>query len=218
MAVDMQNLQLLAGDKVKKKIIAILIILISVALIGTGFFLLLSNKQSPNEVNYVENTKSLQNSQIKLDISIDEETSVNATFDIHANTQDVALTLTRQGMPLTSYYLLNYETGEVMQQNIANANPQVFDTSLNVTNIFEIIKVDTWNDENATFELETNLLATKLIAVNNLIQMFPSFFDFDNQTKIVATVTTSNEQISTIDFDINQMHFHFEIMDSNVES
>lgn len=218
MAVDMQNLQLLAGDKVKKKIIAILIILISVALIGTGFFLLLSNKQSPNEVNYVENTKSLQNSQIKLDISIDEETSVNATFDIHANTQDVALTLTRQGMPLTSYYLLNYETGEVMQQNIANANPQVFDTSLNVTNIFEIIKVDTWNDENGTFELETNLLATKLIAVNNLIQMFPSFFDFDNQTKIVATVTTSNEQISTIDFDINQMHFHFEIMDSNVES
>lgn len=218
MAVDMQNLQLLAGDKVKKKIITILIILISVALIGTGFFLLLSNKQSPNEVNYVENTKSLQNSQIKLDISIDEETSVNATFDIHANTQDVALTLTRQGMPLTSYYLLNYETGEVMQQNIANANPQVFDTSLNVTNIFEIIKVDTWNDENGTFELETNLLATKLIAVNNLIQMFPSFFDFDNQTKIVATVTTSNEQISTIDFDINQMHFHFEIMDSNVES
>lgn len=218
MAVDMQNLQLLAGDKVKKKIITILIILISVALIGTGLFLLLSNKQSPNEVNYVENTKSLQNSQIKLDISIDEETSVNATFDIHANTQDVALTLTRQGMPLTSYYLLNYETGEVMQQNIANANPQVFDTSLNVTNIFEIIKVDTWNDENATFELETNLLATKLIAVNNLIQMFPSFFDFDNQTKIVATVTTSNEQISTIDFDINQMHFHFEIMDSNVES
>ncbi len=218
MAVDMQNLQLLAGDKVKKKIITILIILISVALIGTGFFLLLSNKQSPNEVNYVENTKSLQNYQIKLDISIDEETSVNATFDIHANTQDVALTLTRQGMPLTSYYLLNYETGEVMQQNIANANPQVFDTSLNVTNIFEIIKVDTWNDENGTFELETNLLATKLIAVNNLIQMFPSFFDFDNQTKIVATVTTSNEQISTIDFDINQMHFHFEIMDSNVES
>lgn len=218
MAVDMQNLQLLAGDKVKKKIIAILIILISVALIGTGLFLLLSNKQSPNEVNYVENTKSLQNYQIKLDISIDEETSVNATFDIHANTQDVALTLTRQGMPLTSYYLLNYETGEVMQQNIANANPQVFDTSLNVTNIFEIIKVDTWNDENDTFELETNLLATKLIAVNNLIQMFPSFFDFDNQTKIVATVTTSNEQISTIDFDINQMHFHFEIMDSNVES
>lgn len=218
MAVDMQNLQLLAGDKVKKKIIAILIILISVALIGTGFFLLLSNKQSPNEVNYVENTKSLQNYQVKLDISIDEETSVNATFDIHANTQDVALTLTRQGMPLTSYYLLNYETGEVMQQNIANANPQVFDTSLNVTNIFEIIKVDTWNDENGTFELETNLLATKLIAVNNLIQMFPSFFDFDNQTKIVATVTTSNEQISTIDFDINQMHFHFEIMDSNVES
>lgn len=218
MAVDMQNLQLLAGDKVKKKIIAILIILISVALIGTGLFLLLSNKQSPNEVNYVENTKSLQNYQIKLDISIDEETSVNATFDIHANTQDVALTLTRQGMPLTSYYLLNYETGEVMQQNIANANPQVFDTSLNVTNIFEIIKVDTWNDENGTFELETNLLATKLIAVNNLIQMFPSFFDFDNQTKIVATVTTSNEQISTIDFDINQMHFHFEIMDSNVES
>lgn len=214
----MQNLQLLAGDKVKKKIITILIILISVALIGTGFFLLLSNKQSPNEVNYVENTKSLQNYQIKLDISIDEETSVNATFDIHANTQDVALTLTRQGMPLTSYYLLNYETGEVMQQNIANANPQVFDTSLNVTNIFEIIKVDTWNDENGTFELETNLLATKLIAVNNLIQMFPSFFDFDNQTKIVATVTTSNEQISTIDFDINQMHFHFEIMDSNVES
>lgn len=218
MAVDMQNLQLLAGDKVKKKIITILIILISVALIGTGFFLLLSNKQSPNEVNYVENTKSLQNYQIKLDISIDEETSVNATFDIHANTQDVALTLTRQGMPLTSYYLLNYETGEVMQQNIANAKPQVFDTSLNVTNIFEIIKVDTWNDENGTFELETNLLATKLIAVNNLIQMFPSFFDFDNQTKIVATVTTSNEQISTIDFDINQMHFHFEIMDSNVES
>ena len=218
MAVDMQNLQLLAGDKVKKKIITILIILISVALIGTGFFLLLSNKQSPNEVNYVENTKSLQNYQIKLDISIDEETSVNATFDIHANTQDVALTLTRQGMPLTSYYLLNYETGEVMQQNIANANPQVFDTSLNVTNIFEIIKVDTWNDENGTFELETNLLATKLIAVNNLIQMLPSFFDFDNQTKIVATVTTSNEQISTIDFDINQMHFHFEIMDSNVES
>ena len=218
MAVDMQNLQLLAGDKVKKKIITILIILISVALIGTGFFLLLSNKQSPNEVNYVENTKSLQNYQIKLDISIDEETSVNATFDIHANTQDVALTLTRQGMPLTSYYLLNYETGEVMQQNIANANPQVFDTSLNVTNIFEIIKVDTWNDENGTFELETNLLATKLIAVNNLIQMFPSFFDFDNQTKIVATVTTSNEQISTINFDINQMHFHFEIMDSNVES
>ena len=218
MAVDMQNLQLLAGDKVKKKIITILIILISVALIGTGFFLLLSNKQSPNEVNYVENTKSLQNYQIKLDISIDEETSVNATFDIHANTQDVALTLTRQGMPLTSYYLLNYETGEVMQQNISNANPQVFDTSLNVTNIFEIIKVDTWNDENGTFELETNLLATKLIAVNNLIQMFPSFFDFDNQTKIVATVTTSNEQISTIDFDINQMHFHFEIMDSNVES
>lgn len=214
----MQNLQLLAGDKVKKKIITILIILISVALIGTGFFLLLSNKQSPNEVNYVENTKSLQNYQIKLDISIDEETSVNATFDIHANTQDVALTLTRQGMPLTSYYLLNYETGEVMQQNIANANPQVFDTSLNVTNIFEIIKVDTWNDENGTFELETNLLATKLIAVNNLIQMFPSFFDFDNQTKIVATVTTSNEQISTINFDINQMHFHFEIMDSNVES
>lgn len=218
MAVDMQNLQLLAGDKVKKKIITILIILISVALIGTGLFLLLSNKQSPNEVNYVENTKSLQNYQIKLDISIDEETSVNATFDIHANTQDVALTLTRQGMPLTSFYLLNYETGEVMQQNIANANPQVFDTSLNVTNIFEIIKVDTWNDENGTFELETNLLATKLIAVNNLIQMFPSFFDFDNQTKIVATVTTSNEQISTIDFDINQMHFHFEIMDSNVES
>lgn len=218
MAVDMQNLQLLAGDKVKKKIITILIMLISVALIGTGLFLLLSNKQSPNEVNYVENTKSLQNYQIKLDISIDEETPVNATFDIHANTQDVALTLTRQGMPLTSYYLLNYETGEVMQQNIANANPQVFDTSLNVTNIFEIIKVDTWNDENGTFELETNLLATKLIAVNNLIQMFPSFFDFDNQTKIVATVTTSNEQISTIDFDINQMHFHFEIMDSNVES
>ena len=218
MAVDMQNLQLLAGDKVKKKIITILIMLISVALIGTGLFLLLSNKQSPNEVNYVENTKSLQNYQIKLDISIDEETSVNATFDIHANTQDVALTLTRQGMPLTSYHLLNYETGEVMQQNIANANPQVFDTSLNVTNIFEIIKVDTWNDENGTFELETNLLATKLIAVNNLIQMFPSFFDFDNQTKIVATVTTSNEQISTIDFDINQMHFHFEIMDSNVES
>lgn len=214
----MQNLQLLAGDKVKKKIITILIILISVALIGTGIFLLLSNKQSPNEVNYVENTKSLQNSQIKLDISIDEETSVGATFDIHANTQDVALTLTRQGMPLTSYYLLNYETGEVTQQNIANANPQVFDTSLNVTDIFEIIKADTWNDENATFELETNLLATKLIAVNNLIQMFPSFFDFDNQTKMIAAVTTSNEQISTIDFDINQMHFHFEIMDSAVES
>lgn len=214
----MQNLQLLAGDKVKKKIITILIMLMSVALIGTGIFLLLSNKKSSNEINYVENTKLLQNYQIKLDISIDEETSVNATFDIHANTQDVALTLTRQGMPLTSYYLLNYETGEVMQQNIANANPQVFDTSLNVTDIFEIIKVDTWNDENATFELETNLLATKLIAVNNLIQMFPSFFDFNNQTKIVATVTTSNEQISTIDFDINQMHFHFEIMDSNVES
>ena len=214
----MQNLQLLAGDKVKKKIITILIILISVALIGTGIFLLLSNKKSSNEINYVENTKLLQNSQIKLDISIDEETSVGATFDIHANTQDVALTLTRQGMPLTSYYLLNYETGEVTQQNIANANPQVFDTSLNVTDIFEIIKADTWNDENATFELETNLLATKLIAVNNLIQMFPSFFDFDNQTKMIAAVTTSNEQISTIDFDINQMHFHFEIMDSAVES
>lgn len=214
----MQNLQLLAGDKVKKKIITILIMLISVALIGTGIFLLLSNKKSSNEINYVENTKLLQNYQIKLDISIDEETSVGATFDIHANTQDVALTLTRQGMPLTSYYLLNYETGEVTQQNIANANPQVFDTSLNVTDIFEIIKADTWNDENATFELETNLLATKLIAVNNLIQMFPSFFDFDNQTKMIAAVTTSNEQISTIDFDINQMHFHFEIMDSAVES
>lgn len=216
--MDMQNLQLLAGDKVKKKIITILIMLISVALIGTGIFLLLSNKKSSNEINYVENTKLLQNYQIKLDISIDEETSVGATFDIHANTQDVALTLTRQGMPLTSYYLLNYETGEVTQQNIANANPQVFDTSLNVTDIFEIIKADTWNDENATFELETNLLATKLIAVNNLIQMFPSFFDFDNQTKMIAAVTTSNEQISTIDFDINQMHFHFEIMDSAVES
>lgn len=214
----MQNLQLLAGDKVKKKIITILIMLISVALIGTGIFLLLSNKKSSNEINYVENTKLLQNYQIKLDISIDEETSVGATFDIHANTQDVALTLTRQGMPLTSYYLLNYETGEVTQQNIANANPQVFDTSLNVTDIFEIIKADTWNDENATFELETNLLATKLIAVNNLIQMFPSFFDFDNQTKMIAAVTTSNEQISTIDFDINQMHFHFEIMDSAVGS
>ena len=216
--MDMQNLQLLAGDKVKKKIITILIMLISVALIGTGIFLLLSNKKSSNEINYVENTKLLQNYQIKLDISIDEETSVGATFDIHANTQDVALTLTRQGMPLTSYYLLNYETGEVTQQNIANANPQVFDTSLNVTDIFEIIKADTWNDENATFELETNLLATKLIAVNNLIQMFPSFFDFDNQTKMIAAVTTSNEQISTIDFDINQMHFHFEIMDSAVGS
>lgn len=216
--MDMQNLQLLAGDKVKKKIITILIMLISVALIGTGIFLLLSNKKSSNEINYVEKTKLLQNYQIKLDISIDEETSVGATFDIHANTQDVALTLTRQGMPLTSYYLLNYETSKATQQNIANANPQVFDSSLNITDIFEIIKADTWNDENDTYELETNLLTTKLIAVNNLIQMFPSFFDFDNQTKIVATVTISNEQIFTIDFDINQMHFHFEIMDSNVES
>lgn len=214
----MQNLQLLAGDKVKKKIITILIMLISVALIGTGIFLLLSNKKSSNEINYVEKTKLLQNYQIKLDISIDEETSVNATFDIHANTQDVALTLTRQGMPLTSYYLLNYETSEATQQNIANATAQRFDSSLNITDIFEIIKADTWNDENDTYELETNLLTTKLIAVNNLIQMFPSFFDFDNQTKIVATVTTSNEQIFTIDFDINQMHFHFEIMNSNVES
>lgn len=140
----MQNLQLLAGDKVKKKIITILIMLISVALIGTGIFLLLSNKKSSNEINYVENTKLLQNYQIKLDISIDEQTSVGATFDIHSNMQDVALTLTRQGMPLTSYYLLNYETGEVTQQNIANANPQVFDTSLNVTDIFEIIKADTF--------------------------------------------------------------------------
>ena len=116
--MDMQNLQLLAGDKVKKKIITILIMLISVALIGTGIFLLLSNKKSSNEINYVENTKLLQNYQIKLDISIDEETSVNATFDIHANTQDVALTLTRQGMPLTSYYLLNYETGEVIPMEL----------------------------------------------------------------------------------------------------
>lgn len=202
----------------KKKIIIVSgILILTVLLIALGFSILNDSSKS-NGINFVENTKSLQNYQIKLDISIDKETSVGATFDIHANTQDVALTLTRQGMPLTSYYLLNYETSEATQQNITNANPQVFDTSLNVTDIFEIIKVDTWNDENATFELETNLLVTKLIALNNLIQMFPSFFDFDNQTKIVATVTTSNEQISTIDFDINQMHFHFVIMDSNVES
>lgn len=202
----------------KKKIIIVSgILILTVLLIALGFSILNDSSKS-NGINFVENTKSLQNSQIKLDISIDEETSVNATFDIHANTQDVALTLTRQGMPLTSYYLLNYETSEATQQNITNANPQVFDSSLNITDIFEIIKADTWNDENDTYELETNLLVTKLIAVNNLIQMFPSFFDFDNQTKIVATVTTSNEQISTIDFDINQMHFHFEIMDSNVES
>lgn len=202
----------------KKKIIIVSgILILTVLLIALGFSIL-NDSYNSNGISFIENTKSLQNYQIKLDISIDEETSVGATFDIHANTQDVALTLTRQGMPLTSYYLLNYETGEVTQQNIANANPQVFDTSLNVTDIFEIIKADTWNDENATFELETNLLATKLIAVNNLIQMFPSFFDFDNQTKMIAAVTTSNEQISTIDFDINQMHFHFEIMDSNVES
>lgn len=202
----------------KKKIIIVSgILILTVILIALGFSIL-NDSYNSNGISFIENTKSLQNYQIKLDISIDEETSVGATFDIHANTQDVALTLTRQGMPLTSYYLLNYETGEVTQQNIANANPQVFDTSLNVTDIFEIIKADTWNDENTTFELETNLLATKLIAVNNLIQMFPSFFDFDNQTKMIAAVTTSNEQISTIDFDINQMHFHFEIMDSNVES
>lgn len=202
----------------KKKIIIVSgILILTVLLIALGFSILNDSSKS-NGINFVENTKSLQNSQIKLDISIDEETSVNATFDIHANMQDVALTLTRQGMPLTSYYLLNYETSEATQQNITNANPQVFDSSLNITDIFEIIKADTWNDENDTYELETNLLVTKLIAVNNLIQMFPSFFDFDNQTKIVATVTTSNEQISTIDFDINQMHFHFEIMDSNVES
>ena len=202
----------------KKKIIIVSgILILTVILIALGFSIL-NDSYNSNGISFIEYTKSLQNYQIKLDISIDEETSVGATFDIHANTQDVALTLTRQGMPLTSYYLLNYETGEVTQQNIANANPQVFDTSLNVTDIFEIIKADTWNDENTTFELETNLLATKLIAVNNLIQMFPSFFDFDNQTKMIAAVTTSNEQISTIDFDINQMHFHFEIMDSNVES
>ncbi|CDE08011.1 unknown [Bacillus sp. CAG:988] len=202
----------------KKKIIIVSgILILTVLLIALGFSIL-NDSYNSNGISFIENTKLLQNYQIKLDISIDEETSVGATFNIHANTQDVALTLTRQGMPLTSYYLLNYETSKATQQNIANANPQVFDTSLNVTDIFEIIKADTWNDENATFELETNLLATKLIAVNNLIQMFPSFFDFDNQTKIVATVTTSNEQIFTIDFDINQMHFHFEIMDSNVES
>lgn len=202
----------------KKKIIIVSgILILTVLLIALGFSIL-NDSYNSNGISFIENTKSLQNYQIKLDISIDEETSVSATFDIHANTQDVALTLTRQGMPLTSYYLLNYETSKATQQNIANANPQVFDSSLNITDIFEIIKVDTWNDENGTFELETNLLVTKLIAVNNLIQMFPSFFDFDNQTKIVATVTTSNEQISTIDFDINQMHFHFEIMDSNVES
>lgn len=202
----------------KKKIIIVSgILTLTVLLIALGFSIL-NDSYNSNGISFIENTKSLQNYQIKLDISIDEETSVGATFDIHANTQDVALTLTRQGMPLTSYYLLNYETGEVTQQNIANATAQHFDSSLNVTDIFEIIKADTWNDENDTYELETNLLTTKLIAVNNLIQMFPSFFDFDNQTKIVATVTTSNEQIFTIDFDINQMHFHFEIMDSNVES
>lgn len=202
----------------KKKIIIVSgILTLTVLLIALGFSIL-NDSYNSNGISFIENTKSLQNYQIKLDISIDEETSVGATFDIHANTQDVALTLTRQGMPLTSYYLLNYETGEVTQQNIANATAQHFDSSLNITDIFEIIKADTWNDENDTYELETNLLTTKLIAVNNLIQMFPSFFDFDNQTKIVATVTTSNEQIFTIDFDINQMHFHFEIMDSNVES
>lgn len=202
----------------KKKIIIVSgILTLTVLLIALGFSIL-NDSYNSNGISFIENTKSLQNYQIKLDISIDEETSVGATFDIHANTQDVALTLTRQGMPLTSYYLLNYETSKATQQNIANANPQVFDSSLNITDIFEIIKADTWNDENDTYELETNLLTTKLIAVNNLIQMFPSFFDFDNQTKIVATVTTSNEQIFTIDFDINQMHFHFEIMDSNVES
>lgn len=202
----------------KKKIIIVSgILILTVLLIALGFSIL-NDSYNSNGISFIENTKSLQNYQIKLDISIDEETSVGATFDIHANTQDVALTLTRQGMPLTSYYLLNYETSKATQQNIANANPQVFDSSLNITDIFEIIKADTWNDENDTYELETNLLTTKLIAVNNLIQMFPSFFDFDNQTKIVATVTTSNEQIFTIDFDINQMHFHFEIMDSNVES
>lgn len=202
----------------KKKIIIVSgILILTVLLIALGFSIL-NDSYNSNGISFIENTKSLQNYQIKLDISIDEETSVGATFDIHANTQDVALTLTRQGMPLTSYYLLNYETSKATQQNIANATAQHFDSSLNITDIFEIIKADTWNDENDTYELETNLLTTKLIAVNNLIQMFPSFFDFDNQTKIVATVTTSNEQIFTIDFDINQMHFHFEIMDSNVES
>lgn len=202
----------------KKKIIIVSgILTLTVLLIALGFSIL-NDSYNSNGISFIENTKSLQNYQIKLDISIDEETSVGATFDIHANTQDVALTLTRQGMPLTSYYLLNYETSKATQQNIANATAQHFDSSLNITDIFEIIKADTWNDENDTYELETNLLTTKLIAVNNLIQMFPSFFDFDNQTKIVATVTTSNEQIFTIDFDINQMHFHFEIMDSNVES
>ena len=196
----------------KKKINVIIgILIVAILLILLGISMLISKNK---KIVFIEQTKALQDYQIKLDISIDEETSVGATFDIHANTQDVALTLTRQGMPLTSYYLLNYETGEVTQQNITNANPQVFDTSLNVTDIFEIIKSDTWNDENATFELETNLLATKLIAVNNLIQMFPSFFDFDNQTKMIAAVTTSNEQISTIDFDINQMHFHYEILEN----
>lgn len=196
----------------KKKINVIIgILIVAILLILLGISMLISKNK---KIVFIEQTKALQDYQIKLDISIDEETSVGATFDIHANTQDVALTLTRQGMPLTSYYLLNYETGEVTQQNITNANPQVFDTSLNVTDIFEIIKADTWNDENATFELETNLLATKLIAVNNLIQMFPSFFDFDNQTKMIAAVTTSNEQISTIDFDINQMHFHYEILEN----
>ena len=200
----------------KKKINVIIgILIIAILLILLGISMLISKNK---KIVFIEQTKALQDYQINLNISIDEESSVEAIFNINQNVQDVKLTLTRQGMPLTSYYLLNYETGEVTQQNITNANPQVFDTSLNVTDIFEIIKADTWNDENATFELETNLLATKLIAVNNLIQMFPSFFDFDNQTKMIAAVTTSNEQISTIDFDINQMHFHFEIMDSNVES
>lgn len=196
----------------KKKINVIIgILIIAILLILLGISMLISKNK---KIVFIEQTKALQDYQINLNISIDEESSVEAIFNINQNVQDVKLTLTRQGMPLTSYYILNYETGEVTQQNITNANPQVFDTSLNVTDIFEIIKADTWNDENATFELETNLLATKLIAVNNLIQMFPSFFDFDNQTKMIAAVTTSNEQISTIDFDINQMHFHYEILEN----
>lgn len=81
----------------KKKIIIVSgILTLTVLLIALGFSIL-NDSYNSNGISFIENTKSLQNYQIKLDISIDEETSVGATFDIHANTQDVALTLTRQG-------------------------------------------------------------------------------------------------------------------------
>ena len=196
----------------KKKINVIIgILIIAILLILLGISMLISKNK---KIVFIEQTKALQDYQVNLNISIDEESSVEAIFNINQNVQDVKLTLTRQGMPLTSYYTLNYETEEIIQQNMVNNNSKFFDSSLNVTDILKIIKEETCDTVNHTCELETSMLSTKLIAINNLIQMFPSFFDFDDRTQIIATVLVTNQKISTIDFDINQMHFHYEILEN----